>query len=57
MQWEIDVTYMASACKNGQKFPVLMLGTISWDWIIIKKPDMRRRWTPTRYVFVPNKKS
>ena len=41
MQWKIDVTYMASACKNGQKFPILMLGTVSQDWIIVKNPDLR----------------
>jgi hypothetical protein len=41
MQWQADVTfYMASAYNNGQKFPILMLGTISGDWIIIKNHDL-----------------
>ena len=42
LQWKVDATfYMASACENGQKFPILMLGTISRDWIIVKNPDLR----------------
>ena len=41
MQWKADVTYMASACKNGQTFPILMLSTVSQDWIIVKNPDLR----------------
>ncbi len=41
MQWRADVTfYMASAYKNGQKFPILMLGTGSGDWIIVKSHDL-----------------
>ena len=41
MQWKADITfYMASACKNSQKFPILMLGTVSWDWIIVKNHDL-----------------
>jgi hypothetical protein len=28
--------HMASAYKNGQKFPIVMLGTGSGDWIKIK---------------------
>ena len=42
MQWKADITlYMASACKNGQKVPILMLGTISRDWIIVKNHDVK----------------
>jgi hypothetical protein len=41
MQWQADVTfYMASAYKNGQNFPILMLGTGSGDWIIVKNQDL-----------------
>ena len=38
MRWKADITfYMASACKNGQKFPILMLGTVSYGgWIVSK---------------------
>ena len=31
MQWKVDVTYMALACKNGPKFPILILGTVLRD--------------------------
>ena len=42
MQWKADITfYMASACKNGQKFPILILGTMSRDWIIVKNRDLK----------------
>jgi hypothetical protein len=41
MQWQADVTfYMASAYKNGQKFPIFMLGTGSEDWIVVKNHDL-----------------
>ena len=43
MQWEADADvtfYMASACKNGQTFPIFMLGTVSRDWIIVTNHDL-----------------
>ena len=44
MQWKADITfYVASACKNGQKFPIPMLGTVSRDWIIVKNHDLNLR--------------
>ena len=41
MQWQADVTfYVASAYKNGQNFPILKLGRVSGDWIIVKNQDL-----------------